>query len=1643
MILHQVVSLSLARSFKTNVKFEEPSELNPDLILSLKDSTEAYIDVTGPNVRKKLNKYKRINKLVMIINKYDLSFPFNIALSTLIEMSYLNDSRDTDFIMSVVDKQSEVLGETRFYGDSLLKFFVNGKDQMGRRLLDHSKSAKRALHRRISSRPTLIQSEMDHNEVLKRHLSEMNLELPDWRDKPENKAFIINYDFLLSAACEEEDESQNYNIRLVVEDSIVKILGSEDISDSQKDKLYERIDLVRVHQETYIESKNYGPRKHQNAKSNFNIVQEYLKKYKNADLAYYRLQADRVTRNSSIKWDEKFNDLSCRLKEFTSDRHMEPKKICPLPNYTSESHWTIKPIKIDPDHLRLLNECKGVSRLKYLLSHSREYNDLRFRHRVAVAISLAMKPDKPFRVNHWFMKDIKAEVLIKGMLFDSDKGIAIVTFLSGGLLVRTEKWRLSDVESYLVGHHRLLCSILSLNESCKLSTDQLKHILILYGRILNENSWGLSKFLKPFRYWSTGMTVRSPMVEDQFKKMINEVSESVKSKLSMHILFSKSLKEGPDSTPLLGLPPEYLGYEIFLVNLCPSKTYGKAKHLKDTLMDLKEEISLFKEHMSLSKEIYEDFELNVLRSENLDAAYESHIDRIERMSKVTGQRFTGGPLSVVLISEEILRGKRVIQPNTPPLEELLTAKASFNSFDAKAQMAMESIVATSKKYSSDSTSMIGLKILAKKGVVDLTMRMFDKDQVGGNREISILTGEFRILQSICENFCRSASKELDNEFLDRKDKIDELYSRGTRALTADYKLLSTKDQTRWGPNFNTAMFGLMLLTYTQRTTEAYIPSIICLMSEFKVFEVPPWIFNLLSDDLRGYTLLGEVGRSHMGQGIFHVTSSLFHAHTSNTIQQIYHSICLDEISLSSSNLLSICNTNMVTSDDLSEFSSINLPTEESLRRRTGVYSEKEIEKTILALRLDSQKYIDKLRKLQLSYCDDVIFFGIKTSSYKLIIAEWFVEFNSEFLMDKGIGSNELKFIYSLIDPHTTGSFLNDYKSVLDVYYSAINSGCSIPTSLLIAKTNYLSFCRQWKLDTAIVDMPSNDVIKSGLYPTKFTGDPDSESTKLLLTRTYSNLRFKTRKRINETIEDYHSDGLMKALMESKLSAMIGTRERTAYRSSVTHHKGPRTIMNFSDYYRSLESIGETYDSFVYHQNKNPDHYSEILNSKVEKPYYVHMLQRESRGGLFQRLLLRTCKTINFSTWQILLSLHPYQEAINNESTKDQIHLHLMRSKRTGEISDIASVKSRTLEKQLKEVEEIKSEMEYYSSNSVLRLFKADSSIIKYMRVEVSMPITELLINRTLVMKSVSFLPNQDLTYSSYPDYIATISISSDFNQISQSKSMGQVPCQHGSSKLIEVHMPDIEMISSLIDEAILVENDRFHESRKRPKVYMNVLVKTEHQELFNPKNEDLRMTDEQKTEMADKFMEMMGMDFLDDIESESENESESSFIGQSIAITSSGLSHEYITIEVDKSYLIYSYGYFRRKVIANSVLRTLINHNVCSLATRQSQVNFNNNLYFIGSRELSFYCYTPDFQNKFMRFIDDLSNEFQSKQCQYSARSISLAKHVSRGGEAFVGSLLEHPIPLIVGDKSVSFTTNPLGKLVSQDEMIRRIESLG
>jgi hypothetical protein len=338
------------------------------------------------------------------------------------------------------------------------------------------------------------------------------------------------------------------------------------------------------------------------------------------------------------------------------------------------------------------------------------------------------------------------------------------------------------------------------------------------------------------------------------------------------------------------------------------------------------------------------------------------------------------------------------------------------------------------------------------------------------------------------------------------------------------------------------------LLLTNRTTEAYIPALICLLSEFKGFEVPVYLSRMVDKSNASYSLPCMIARSHMGQGIFHSASSFYQAVVLNTIMNI-QSLAIEKVSTKlQSRVIKFRYFCPTTSDDAAlmiDILPMDLDIKSKIIKSTKIKTNIEIESFFNNMCIDS---LAKVYKIIKNIGKILIDYGILTSSYKNWISKTKLEFNSLYVSTNGFGSNDLKFLYSLIDPGTSGNFLEDYNNVLNSYYTATNSGVTRDITLIIPQVRYLSFCRQWKIRPDITGFTSEKTIISGLprIVRKFSNDDD--------TRTENNLHFKLRQLTSINDIKYNDKSLIDNLVRSRFNMINRSRERSSYRSCLTYAK---------------------------------------------------------------------------------------------------------------------------------------------------------------------------------------------------------------------------------------------------------------------------------------------------------------------------------------------------------------------------------------------------------------------------------------------------------------------------------------------------------
>jgi hypothetical protein len=697
------------------------------------------------------------------------------------------------------------------------------------------------------------------------------------------------------------------------------------------------------------------------------------------------------------------------------------------------------PLMIDTVNALILESYDPPDYFINLLSKFKIYFILELYRKTAQAILYGCKDGDTFKIKH-HNSTLETHVYISGQPSVNDKGIAYVTLISDSIAYKTYLWRSADIKNFQVGDSRLITCLLPVIS--KLTISRLKEIMSLYGLLILENSWGNSLVLKPFRYLVSSYVYNSPMLiasENKWIKTLIKYKEMCNNKMSLNLLFELYKRysdlNNKSKTPIFKLDPKDIGYEAFLMNLCPPDTYGKRRHRVNMSIELAEEIELSRKYENKVWDIRENFRFLIKQLDTIVnnrllcmKLIKDHYKLIDSISDDTDGRFTLSPISLLLIYEELskfARGNRVYQGSTPRVQSLMTTKSSFLSHSFNNGTAMESITEEMLRTGLSTTSLLAINSLSELPL-DLTFRMFDKDQIGGDREISIMPAQFRILQSITENFSKILGKQTGVDMLDNKQKIKLITIAHNENLNALSGIEFTADQTRWGPNFNTSLFGYMMTLFLRHTTEAFIPMITCFLGEYKVFQMLSYP-ELSKYQEEGYTLPGMIGKFHMGQGIYHYTSSLYHSFTHMTISTIF-SRYVNAIKGSI-----FYSRSFITSDDVAMISYLI---------RDPATDFREIEYY--------QSSIERLNNLPLFYEPILKYFCIKPSEYKNNYSRNNLEFNSIFWNENSVGSNSLKFLYSLVNPYSSGNERRDMDSCFDIYIDAINSNLTNNESFLLS-----------------------------------------------------------------------------------------------------------------------------------------------------------------------------------------------------------------------------------------------------------------------------------------------------------------------------------------------------------------------------------------------------------------------------------------------------------------------------------------------------------------------------------------------------------------------------------------------------------------
>jgi hypothetical protein len=1254
MWVHQIAELILVELLPGMKRIEEviPNGYKADILWQTE--IDLIVEVTGKNYQERYRDSKMKN--VLFVNKYAF-----FELGNKIRL--LSEEVDSSGVLEMIRKvntQSGLVSEERLVSDRMMKHFssidVNLADLVSKTFKQHLLSeAKKVVRSREHNQKELI--DKLESEIKKNHML-----------KTEYEVYSLPSDF----SCRQSvDFKTNESLTI---DLNRTLRFTHRITDS---KLFSNVETCRVHRKSYESMMAYADEK----------VKTELQISRRAN-EIILIGNDELIGLINLKFKRSFG---FELVEYIHKNRTRCRKLRPLNPVRSETDFRetmLNELPLDPDHVEVFTRFNVSKELISIFSSSRDVHEMRFKRRVSVALSIVRRCGKPVRINHWLTDQIYAETVICGELFKKDGGVAYVSYFRDGELTRTEKWRLSDVESYFVNSERALaltCSVDSMNVDLDTKRDMLR----IYYRILNENSWGLSTFLKSLRYFSSGICMGNPDSSGSLIKSLESLEGYLIQKRSVKMIGDVLAKHhwSEGKTPIFGLDFCDVGFECFLVNLCPSSTYGHRKHFADTMMELRGELDNFRNHEAEIREMFNDVEQILIMSENRDinlsARIKNHWVMISELSEKTKGRFTFSPLTLLCfkdyIDEMVIPAD--IQETCPSTVELGTAKGSSSYCTNGGMMSIESINEISSLCGSNSTSHIAYKIL-ESGMPDLTMRMFDKDQVGGNREISILNSGFRMLQSIPEGFAKRLGRAGDIDLLDDSYKVKTLTDSACGFLGEKVRKFLTADQTRWGPNFNTAMFGLLFLMFSKKTTEYYMPALVCFLSEFKIFEFDPTI-SRFKGLFTGYSTPGLVGRYHMGQGIFHYTSSFYHSLALRLITDTFRHHFNDNRDKVTLKISPFC-----TSDDVVVMMRATTSSDPMVDFRSSE-------------RMDTFYDFFDL---------SVKYFGIKTSTYKNIISTNMFEFNSIYISNEGVGSNELKFLYSLIQPSTSGNVYKDLITIFSIYDNAINSGCSDRNSKIISLCGILVKMRQWKCDLSRIKLPSERLIETGIEIL----EPFSSKTGL---KFETNVKFKRRARIEGAAS---IPFIYKGVYAERMAAiekMLGTRKPESFKSLLTFAKDEGTKIPEDSAFRKLhpdvERLSQEVLIFYIFQRMESIY---DFKSDDQRVSVTSITDEETEPKLITYKILKMREAVDFSSKSFFFSLFPRQESISTLSD-DEFYLHMNRNLPRYELADevIKDYSELNLVEKLVRAETLGEELDLSSPRVVQMVFNKERVKIPYER----------------------------------------------------------------------------------------------------------------------------------------------------------------------------------------------------------------------------------------------------------------------------------------------------------------------------------------
>lgn len=640
---------------------------------------------------------------------------------------------------------------------------------------------------------------------------------------------------------------------------------------------------------------------------------------------------------------------------------------------------------------------------------------------------------------------------------------------------------------------------------------KLREMLNIRLSIINRCSWGMSLPLKIMNFYILNLYNRNPLynkTQDKLKKEFDKRPYMLSSYPEIYYIL-KTLDQREltrrSRTPIWNLPAKMLSWETGLMSLCPTILRSRKIHLTNCLSKISEESELYQLNSKAILSIQDDAEeiYKVYKKKNSISTkrLSDHYDLVDKISLETDGRFVYSPLvwaSHLKSITDLKMSKISDSIKIKTFESLLTNKGSFDAIEMKNSKALisvlkECLILTGCQVPLTMTNLISLILYSfNNGSLDikklLLFGIVPKDQAGGDREISMLSGIFRVLQTYSEEISAHYEKQTGIGCLNNPKKIKEFLE----DMSYNGETLAVQiDQTRWGPNFNTRVFGDMFVVLnTLGYPSCKITSIILYMMQHKIFVVPTELQrNPMNMHWTKGNSIGILSPAHMGEGIFHNASSLFHCFVlatkrrlTNLILRKYEKDCLIRY--------------RVTSDDVSElYQNQNM---DELTREI-----------LVRIFTNSQSLLTPN--------------SILTSVYKnsYAIKEGIADFNSTRVEIKGniLVLESSKFMYNNSKPSLGHNMWMDFSSAESAFNTMVASGCSFCQAYILYISKYWEILSRWSLlgmamKTGFLKLRTlNDMIcKKTIFPSyyKLVAEPSLKFRIIKTIESFTPFKFKTK-----------------------------------------------------------------------------------------------------------------------------------------------------------------------------------------------------------------------------------------------------------------------------------------------------------------------------------------------------------------------------------------------------------------------------------------------------------------------------------------------------------------------------------------------------